>query len=384
VRALIVEHGLTRQALAGARALAAAGWEVGLCASRERPMAGASRSVSRTYVAPEPQGGLDAFVAAVNAAIAAGGYEIVFGADDAQVLALSERRGDVDAVVPHAPHAAVVRSLDKLELGRAAERAGLAAPRTLAAEDGWPEGAPVPAVVKARLHASFAPGGGAERIKTQVVGDEHEGERRIEEIAALGAVPVVQEVVEGRLEAFVALVDGDGRLLACAQQRAGEIWPPHVGVSARAVTVPVDSGLADRVGAMLVDLGWSGLAELQFLVPPDGEPRVIDLNGRFYGSLQLAVSAGVNFPDLWARMATGRPVDGRVQAPGGVRYQWLEGDLKRALVQRRGGLVRDVAGTLRYAVGARHSLWSPRDPGPALHVAATLAGRAARRALGRR
>jgi hypothetical protein len=49
-----------------------------------------------------------------------------------------------------------------------------------------------------------------------------------------------------------------------------------------------------------------------------------------------------------------------------VRYQWLEGDLRRAAVERRGGLLLDLAGTLRFAAGAVHSTLSLRDPAPAL------------------
>lgn len=53
----------------------------------------------------------------------------------------------------------------------------------------------------------------------------------------------------------------------------------------------------------------------------------------------------------------------------GVRYAWTAGDLRRAWVERRGGLLADVADTLRWGRGTRHSMWDVRDPGPKWHLA---------------
>jgi hypothetical protein len=145
--------------------------------------------------------------------------------------------------------------------------------------------------------------------------------------------------------------------------------------------MPVDPRLREGVAALLERLGWFGLAQVQFLAPPGGEPRLIDLNGRFYGSLALAVGAGVNLPAIWAAAAQDRPPPPAPAQLPTVRYQWLEGDLRRAFAERRGGLLTDVAGTLRYAVGAQHSVASLRDPGPALRLAAGFLPRARRRVV---
>jgi predicted ATP-grasp superfamily ATP-dependent carboligase len=176
----------------------------------------------------------------------------------------------------------------------------------------------------------------------------------------------VQEFLDGRLMAYAAVTTTGGRqAVAQSMQGASRVWPPGAGASSRAVSVPVDPELAGRAANLLAALGWFGLAELQFLLPADGIPRLIDLNGRFYGSLALAVRAGANLPAAWAALATGRDVE-PVTAAAGVRYCWWEGDLRRALLERRGGLARDLAGTLRAGVGAAHSIGRWRDPAPAL------------------
>jgi hypothetical protein len=75
-----------------------------------------------------------------------------------------------------------------------------------------------------------------------------------------------------------------------------------------------------------------------------------------------------------------------VQGPAraGVRYQWLEGDLRRAVDERRGGLVRDVVGCLRFAPRATHSTFRWSDPWPATSLALQLLGRGSAKLARRR
>jgi hypothetical protein len=94
--------------------------------------------------------------------------------------------------------------------------------------------------------------------------------------------------------------------------------------------------------------------------------------------MALAQAAGVNLPDAWARLGTGRPAPSLPPPRAGVRYQWLEGDLRAAWAEPRGGRLRDVLGCLVYAPGAAHSIWRASDPEPGLRLTADLARRAVR------
>ncbi len=164
----------------------------------------------------------------------------------------------------------------------------------------------------------------------------------------------------------MALIGQGGEVVAQFQQRGIGTWPNAAGVWTRAETIPLDTELAERSTLFLRELGWSGLVQLQFLVPEGGRPRLIDLNGRFYASLHLAVAAGLDLPVMWAGRATGREL-GRGRTPRtGVRYQWLEGDLRRALSTDRGQRLRELRSCLRYRQGAIDSLWSRDDPAPGL------------------
>ena len=378
VKALLVEDGNQRGVLAAVRTLGAAGWEIGI-ASPHRGLAGRSRWTRHWHEAPAPSAGLGPFVDALQLAAERECYDVAFGGGDAEVLALSALRHRLRVPVLLPPHDVVRRAFDKAALSEAAVHAGLAVPRSFHRGDVQPD---VPVVVKERLHGDPTAGAATLHQAPQVVAPE-EVPGRTAEIRAGGGAPVLQEVVEGELLALILLVDRDGTVAAAAQQRTTLMWPPEAGVSVRARSTPVDLELLGRASVLLRDLGWFGLVQLQFIAPPSGAPRLIDFNGRFFGSLQLSVAAGIDLPGALTALVRGRAMTVQPLPATEVRYQWLEGDLRRAVQQRQRGLARDVIGCLRFARGATHSTWMTSDPWPATALALDLLGRAPRKVLGR-
>jgi predicted ATP-grasp superfamily ATP-dependent carboligase len=68
---------------------------------------------------------------------------------------------------------------------------------------------------------------------------------------------------------------------------------------------------------------------VEFKVDPrDGTPKLMEINPRFWGSLALAVAAGVNFPYLLLRMARGENFKPVEHYALGKKARWLlPGDL---------------------------------------------------------
>ena len=327
MRALVLDPGNSRSALAGVRALGRAGLDVGV-ASPVRGMAARSRWCSLLVDSADAEG-----------------FDVVVPAGDAEAFDVSLRRDSMPSRVPYATHDVVMMAFDKTALAVVARSCGVAVPELT---DG------PPAVVKGRSHVA----GRHEAVVARTAAE-------FDAAVAVLDEPVVQEFVDGELVALSVVADSSSRVIARVQQRAVAVWPSPAGVSTRAETVAVDPALSASVDALVGALGWIGLAQFQFIVGRhDGVPRLIDCNGRLYGSLSLAVAAGVNLAALWLG------IDGPTEAQVGVRYQWLEGDLRRAP-----GL-----GALRYAVGAQHSISSLRDPVPALVHAGDLARRVLRKA----
>ena len=149
-RVLIVDEGRTWSTLCAARSLSRAGWSVAVGSPGARGLTASSCSVSSRHDVPSLKGGFAGFSDAVRQAVKDSGAEVVFGGGDAEVHALSLDKESIPAIVPYPDEPTVLRVFDKLELGIAAERCGLEAPRTTDAPDEIDTDGPV--LVKARQH----------------------------------------------------------------------------------------------------------------------------------------------------------------------------------------------------------------------------------------
>jgi predicted ATP-grasp superfamily ATP-dependent carboligase len=65
----------------------------------------------------------------------------------------------------------------------------------------------------------------------------------------------------------------------------------------------------------------------------DGVAKLMEINGRFWGSLQLAIDAGVDFPELLVRIGDGAPIPAVENYRLGVRSRWFLGDVDALLMR---------------------------------------------------
>ncbi len=344
-----------------------AGWVVGVGTPDGDGMVTASRWSHHLHRIERPRGHCDGFLADMHDVLAEYEYDVVFGGSDDYLGALAVHCDSIDSIIGHPAASAVTLALDKLDLARRAELVGIVSPPTYVATDDVINGWSGPLVVKCRSHW-HADQRNVYRIESRRYPSVDVALDRIRTIRDAGFEPIVQLPVDGRLGALSGLFR-DGRLVGRVQHEAHRVWPTPSGVSSRAITVDVDPELAERCEQLLADLGWEGIVELQFLTDAHGHRHLIDLNGRFYGSMALAIAAGVPLPTAWARHVLGELVESVPDGRVGVRFSWIAGDLRRAIVERRGGLVRDVVSSVAWAHGAATCVWDVTDLGPIRQLA---------------
>jgi predicted ATP-grasp superfamily ATP-dependent carboligase len=365
VKVLIVDEGRDRASVAAARALVAGGWTVGVVSAFPgRSLAARTRATAACHSIVHPDEDEEGFVEGVEQLVHAHGYETVFPGWETAVIALSARRERLGFPLGYGRHEGLLTAIDKWSLQPVAREAGLDVPRTVLASAeslGQLDGA---VVVKPAVQHGV-------RASAEAFEDRDAALAHAARIEKLGGRAIAQERLRGRLDA-VAFVAGPDGIVAIAQQVAEHVWPQPIGVTARGRSVAVDPQLRTAIERLVAALAWQGLAQLQFLVPADGRPRLIDFNPRFYGSLPLAIRAGVNLPDAWARLATGRPVAFSEGRPGAV-YQWFSRDLRASLATPQP--LPEIMRCLAISPRAAHTLWSWREPTLAPRFLIEQAGR---------
>lgn len=159
---------------------------------------------------------------------------------------------------------------------------------------------------------------------------------------------LVQEFCEGVGVGVQALLH-KGKCLALFQHRRLKELPYTGGVAVTAIAETPDPALVRTSLTLLESLQWDGVAMVEFRVnPKTGEAVLMEVNGRFWGTLSLAVSAGMDFPLYYWQILHGETPSIPSSAGSGLRWRWTVGYISR--------LYR-LAAVARYSSDARQELW---------------------------
>ncbi|MCA1646159.1 MAG: ATP-grasp domain-containing protein, partial [Chloroflexi bacterium] len=198
---------------------------------------------------------------------------------------------------------------DKIQTLRLAESLGVPTPRTLlvhtAAEAaqgalglGWP------VVLKPQVSRLAR---GSKGIAAMRVGYAESEAELIERMRYFETrCPVLLQEYYGGIGCGVELLMNKGRPLAAFQHRRLREFPVQGGASAFRESVALDPTLYRHAVRLLEALDWTGLAMVEFKVGEQGA-KLMEINGRIWGSLPLAVRSGMDFPALLGELYTSRP-----------------------------------------------------------------------------
>jgi predicted ATP-grasp superfamily ATP-dependent carboligase len=182
---------------------------------------------------------------------------------------------------------------------------------------------------------------------------------------------LTQEYVRGEGRGLFALFDRGEERAVFMHRRLRE-FPVTGGASTAAESID-DPELRELGLRLLRELGWHGVAMVEFKRRPNGEYVLMEINPKFWGSLDLAIAAGVDFPWLAVQLALGRDVRPVDSYRVGVRFQWVFSDLLHVAARPR-----NVGAYLRDLARAEHDV-AAADLRPAAFEAALVAAAAARR-----
>lgn len=378
---VLILDGQTNQALACARSLGRAGYKVLVASHIRWPLAAWSRySTGQFHLRRENLREL----ARLRQRVMRLGVDWVLPLSERACVLCNLERIEwerIGARLACAPEETLYQAFDKWTTAQRAVECGVNIPETrlpgsLEAAQQAADEVGFPCVIKPRFsnawngsrflpNRSCAYARGAEDLEGQVF-NRRQGEDW----------PLLQAYVAGTGKGVFALCD-HGRVVAWfAHERLRDVRPTGSGSSLRR-SIPLEPRLREPAKRLLAELSWHGPAMVEFRDDGMNPPWLMEVNGRFWTSLELAIQAGVDFPRLWLEILRERPVQPVETYRTDVTLRWLWGDMRR-LLYVLAGRPRGYAGdfpSLAQGVrevfgpqppGTRAEVWQRDDPWPAL------------------
>lgn len=302
-----------------------------------KSLSSVSRFCHSGFTYPDPARDEAGFVAAVAKAVHEHRIDVLVPVTDITTFSIAENshRFPASCRLPLSSLEALRKAADKAAVVRMALELGVPAPRTQFIE----RRDAVPPIADDQYPLVVKPARSRLRLGNGWVGTSvsyaYNREALLQTLAKLpeDAFPVLlQERIPGEGMGVFACYDR-GQCVALFSHRRIREKPPSGGVSVMRESAPLDPVAASYATRLLDSLGWHGVAMVEFKRDErDGTPHIMEINGRFWGSLQLAIDAGLDFPGLMLRIADGKTVAPAPPYRVGVRSRWLWGDIDALLM----------------------------------------------------
>lgn len=342
---VLVTDGEARAALAAVRSLGRAGYEVHVASADGRSLAGASRHAASDAALGDAFAEPRAFAERLAARVAHLRPDVVLPVTEQCLGNVYRFELDADPRFACPPRALYERAVDKHALLAEAAALGVPVPRTALVEPAdappaLPEPFRYPVVLKPRRSRFWV--GSGWRSGEAVTLREPAAWSEALRAPGLAGGALLQEFVPGT-GAGVFLLCRDGVPLVRFAHRRLREKPPTGGAAVLSESVRPDPALLAHAEALLGALRWSGPAMVEFRRAPAGRAFLMEVNPRLWGSVQLAIDAGADFPALAVALHRGEPIPA-VEPRLGVRTRWLLGDVDHLLIGLRRAEVRRETG----------------------------------------
>jgi predicted ATP-grasp superfamily ATP-dependent carboligase len=268
------------------------------------------------------------YASALAATVEDYGYDVVIPVGGRTTEILSEHREEIpvplDPILP--PRSSFRRVADKHELQSIAADHGVPTPtsvRIASAED-------IPRAVETiGTSGVFKNGKETEPRFLRYVDSPGELRRAYRNYTPThDSDPLYQEYLHGQGRGFFGLYF-DGECHGQYAHRRIRESPPSGGksVCAKSLRDPKLFRYADR---LLPALDWNGVVMLEFKNDADGNPHLLECNPKFWGSMDLGIASGMNFPRALVEYLAADRSPTFEFSP--TQFHWpLSGDLGHAL-----------------------------------------------------
>jgi len=269
-----------------------------------------SRYIAATHTLPEYSQNSTRSLEALRNLVSQEQFDLVIPATEAATYALHQHRADLQGLpnifLPNANAFEIV--YDKTKTYELATQLGIPIPRTVRIEsvsdlDHHLQDLQSPFVIKPVCSVKAEEVTAKNYVRMQP--DQQGTKALCKRLLASGIPLLVQEMFEGVGRGVEVLANEGEILFAFSHRRLHET--SGFGSTYRQ-SVPVDHLLLEAAGKLMHRLEYTGVAMVEFRVNESSkEWTLLEINGRFWGSLPLAVAAGADFPRyLFEMLVEGR------------------------------------------------------------------------------
>ena len=290
---------------------------------------------------PPPELEKTKFVKAMLKLVREESFDVLIPITDLAMVPIIEQKENFEEYTKVAApnYSTAVRVLDKIETLQIAQQHSIPCPRTMFDHEitdiyEFSKKITYPVVIRPRMKVSWV---GEKALILKVTQNNYAYspqdliEKWIRLVSILKKVGrhedflMVQEFVQGEGYGVEVLMH-DGEPRALFMHRRLREYPTTGGASTLRESVR-DNNLAQLGIKLLQAMGWDGVAMVEFRVNANtGKPKLIEVNGRFWGSLPLAINSGVDFPYLLYKSIVDKEDFTSSKYRIGLKQRWLAGD----------------------------------------------------------
>jgi len=318
---VFITDGQWRKTLAAVRALGREGFIVWVGDKWKLSTSFFSKYCKRKVVYPDPVKYHEKFRQFMLDFISSERPDVTIPADDETVKFFSKNKDILQEYtkIPVANYETIELANNKAEIIQIAKKIGIPIPKTSIVNDVESIDIPsnFPLIVKPNL------GSGSRGMF--VVNDEEQLFNAVQEITKKGMIALVQEKIpmEGAGYGVSALLNWKSEVRAIFVHKRLREYPVHGGPSTLRISVKYPE-LAKLGVKLLKYIGFQGAAMVEFKMDPrDNTPKLMEINPRLWGSLQLAIASGVNFPLYLVKLALDGDVEEVTDYKEGIIARWL-------------------------------------------------------------
>ncbi len=338
---ILVTDGENRSTLAVTRSLGKKGCRVVVTGKEARNLSSCSKFCYNGFAVPDPFRDGSAYLKAMEELVKREAIDIIIPMTDQSICLLNKSRDILpESTILACPLEEKMRAIgDKSNLCHLAEMLHvpipqtlhIAGPKDLADHIDLIERYPVvikPAKSIIPQDGMFISGG------VMYASSRGELEYLYSSQQSLRYPSLIQEKIIGPGTGLFTLYNKDRHLALFSHRRIRE-KPPSGGVSVVSESVPLDEEMVEASSRLLSAVGWAGVAMVEFKRDSrNGKAVLMEINGRFWGSLQLAIACGVDFPALLLDHLQGKnPSTPIREYQIGHKLKWFFGTLDHLIIR---------------------------------------------------